>query len=131
MKTNPIQARLNSIGLENFQNLNRAEVEASEKLFANLDYIEDKNKIDVSGTGSVEELCKIILDLYPANELCLIIWPFNKFGIMTNLGSLVQHLDDLWFPAQDDLLVIEEHYKWAFLLSHEEIIVQLKLPLRN
>lgn len=52
----------------------------------------------------------------------VVLRPFDKQGARMTFGSFVEHYDDLWYPAADDVLVYWEHGdELSFVvLEHEE-----------
>jgi hypothetical protein len=36
--------------------------------------------------------------------------------------EFVEHFDDLWFPGQDDVWLIDDQVTWLLTISHEEVV---------
>jgi hypothetical protein len=58
----------------------------------------------------------------PPDTSVVVLWPFDKQGARMTFGSFVEHYDDLWYPAADDVLVYWENGdELGFVvLDHEE-----------
>jgi hypothetical protein len=59
----------------------------------------------------------------PPDTSVVVLWPSDKQGARMTFGSFVEHYDDLWYPAADDVLVYWENGdELGFVvLDHEEV----------
>jgi hypothetical protein len=59
----------------------------------------------------------------PPDTSVVVLWPLDKQGARMTFGSFVEHYDDLWYPAADDVLVYWENGdELGFVvLDHEEM----------
>ena len=56
------------------------------------------------------------------NDEVLVIWGFEKFGVVIPYKVFCHFFDDLWYPSSDDVLVTDESMNNCVGISHEEII---------
>jgi hypothetical protein len=50
-----------------------------------------------------------------------IYWVANQEAIQMSFEDLVSNYDELWYPAADDVWVIDREKPWILELHHEEI----------
>jgi hypothetical protein len=48
-----------------------------------------------------------------------------------SLLDLVRHFDDVWYPAVDDLDVLDPHVSWIVSISHEGVVTFVKFARRG
>lgn len=78
--------------------------------------------MDVSDL-SLEGLRGVMSRTFPdTDRVVMALWPSDGIGAKVNLGDLLEHIDDLYYPGMDDLLIIEEGQgvQILLLLDHEE-----------
>ena len=51
------------------------------------------------------------------------LWAFERFAADLALDDAVEHLDDLWFPASDDLWLLSLKHRRFVLLHHDELFL--------
>jgi hypothetical protein len=48
-----------------------------------------------------------------------VIWAYGDFGIILPAQDVAAHIDDIWFPATDDVFVFDPTDDWCLELHHE------------
>jgi hypothetical protein len=51
------------------------------------------------------------------------LWPFDAFAAEVSLDDFADHLDELWFPASDDVWLLSLHHRRFLTLNHEELLL--------
>jgi hypothetical protein len=59
------------------------------------------------------------LDL-PAMDWVNVFWIADREGVSMSLNNFIQHYDDLWYPAADDVWICPSSGEWVLEFSHEE-----------
>lgn len=61
------------------------------------------------------------------------LWPFESFAVEIALADFAEHLDELWFPASDDVWLLSLHHRRFVTLNHEELLLagDLGAPVRS
>ncbi|MFI5490689.1 hypothetical protein [Micromonospora echinaurantiaca] len=56
-----------------------------------------------------------------ANEV-ITLWPSDRFAAKLRFGQFVAHLDDLWWPSRDDVIVVDQRGAMpkVLVIDHEE-----------
>ena len=62
-----------------------------------------------------------------AEKDVLVCWPAFAEGFRMRWSVFLAHLDDLWYPSSDDVIVISSKGLWALELTHEETVRLLRL----
>ncbi|TXS16647.1 hypothetical protein EAO70_15005 [Streptomyces sp. adm13(2018)] len=59
--------------------------------------------------------------LQGAGESVLVAWPADRVAARIRVALLLESIDDLWYPAMDDLVVLtDEPEPTVVVLDHEE-----------
>ncbi|MFD8644054.1 hypothetical protein ACFV14_27585 [Streptomyces zaomyceticus] len=67
--------------------------------------------------------------LQGAGESVLAAWPADRVAARLPVALLLQSLDDLWYPAMDDLVVITHGPELTVVvLDHEEQLTCTRIP---
>lgn len=76
-----------------------------------------------------EESVRIFLEslVIPEDENIYLLWIVENTGITIKYGEFVDHFDDLWYPASDDIWVMNDNLEWLLQISHEEIATFIAL----
>ena len=53
-------------------------------------------------------------------DLALVLWPSDAVGARVAFGDFVEHLDDLWAPGRDDVVVVSADRSRIVTFDHEE-----------
>jgi hypothetical protein len=56
----------------------------------------------------------------PTADLVNVFWLADREGIRVNLNRFLEHYDDFWFPARDDVWICPVSSQWILEFSHEE-----------
>jgi hypothetical protein len=53
-----------------------------------------------------------------------VAWIADRIGARMSFGTFAAHIDDLWFPAMDDIVAVSHSgsYLMVLVLDHEELI---------
>lgn len=51
------------------------------------------------------------------------LWPFAAFAVEIALADFADHLDDLWYPASDDVWLLSLHQRRFLAVSHDELVL--------
>ncbi|HXV57449.1 MAG TPA: hypothetical protein VD704_06230 [Gaiellaceae bacterium] len=51
------------------------------------------------------------------------LWPFEAFAVEMALDDFADHLDELWFPASDDVWLLSLHHRRFLTINHEELLL--------
>lgn len=55
-------------------------------------------------------------------EKIIALWPQERKGLALSYASFIKYHDDLWFPARDDVWLIDKaDFSWLIELDHEEV----------
>lgn len=49
-----------------------------------------------------------------------VYWFQQQEGVSLQLGDFLDHLDELWFPASDDVVVESRSGEFVIVIDHEE-----------
>ncbi len=50
-----------------------------------------------------------------------VIWAYGDFGVIVPVQEVGAHLDDIWFPATDDVFTFDPKDDWCLELHHEGV----------
>jgi hypothetical protein len=50
-----------------------------------------------------------------------VIWAYGDFGVILPVQEVGTHIDDIWFPATDDVFILDPADDWCLELHHEGI----------
>lgn len=80
------------------------------------------------GPDSLYELVSTYLGTFPG--VVHIIWAYVEIGITLPLSILSEYLlDDVWFPATDDVFIFDPMADWCLELHHEGQFVFAKTTI--
>lgn len=48
-----------------------------------------------------------------------VVWAYSDFGITLPMRDVAGHIDEIWFPATDDVFVFDPTDTWCLELHHE------------
>jgi hypothetical protein len=51
------------------------------------------------------------------------LWPFEPFAAELMVEDFADRLDDLWYPASDDVWLLSLHHRRFLTLNHEELLL--------
>ncbi|MFF3839516.1 hypothetical protein [Streptomyces sp. NPDC001930] len=91
-----------------------------------------EERIDLS-EATVPELRAALEDrLQGADETVLVAWPADRVASGLHVAQLLQSIDDLWYPAMDDLVVVftDESAVTVVILDHEEQLTRTRIRVR-
>lgn len=81
---------------------------------------------EVNGSGLMPSEVRQWLARLPArpDEEAAVVWVADRIGARMTFGTFVSNLDDLWFPAMDDVVVLLDSREAldVLILDHEERI---------
>ena len=60
------------------------------------------------------------------NEQVNVFWPSDQEGASLELKDFLEHLDELWFPSSDDVIVESSTKRFMFEIDHEEQVKLLR-----
>jgi len=79
-------------------------------------------RIDIT-QAEPEEVRGILLSFgIPPDEMVACLWFSGLDGIALCYADFVAYYDDLWYPASDDVLVMNRTCSWFLAIDHEELI---------
>lgn len=74
------------------------------------------------GAGTVEQVRRIAHGV-GLNGSVLALWPFEGAGVIGNSETIIDHIEDLWAPSSDDLLLVSVDNRVLLRIDHEEEVV--------
>jgi hypothetical protein len=58
-----------------------------------------------------------------------VVWPSHREGLRSTMDTWIQHFDDLWYPAAEDVWIAPENaLDWVLEFSHEEVLTLYSAP---
>ncbi|MFG3493150.1 hypothetical protein [Streptomyces sp. NPDC047972] len=89
-----------------------------------------EKRTDLSEATVPELRAAVEARLQGAGESVLAVWPADRVAARIHVALLLQSIDDLWYPAMDDLVVIaDEPEPTVVVLDHEEQLTCTRLRI--
>lgn len=91
-------------------------------------WTQDLSAADAQLNGTdlgLNEVREWLSGLIPAATSVLVAWPAYGMGARMNFDAWLQHFDDLWHPASDDVVLIEPG-GCVLVMDHEEQLAFLQ-----
>lgn len=76
----------------------------------------------INGTDlSPQEIKSFLTSLLIEPEIVTtLIWPYDRCGIYLPFHLFIEYYDDLWYPASDDVWIMDPNISWLLEIDHEE-----------
>ncbi|MFD3991910.1 hypothetical protein [Streptomyces sp. NPDC058583] len=91
-----------------------------------------EGQTDLSEATVPELRAALEVRLQGAGETVLAAWPADRVAARLHVALLLQSIDDLWYPAMDDLVVVftDESEVTVVILDHEEQLTRTRIRVR-
>lgn len=89
-----------------------------------------EERTDLSEAAVSELRTAVEARLQGAAESVLAAWPADRVAARIRVALLLQSIDDLWYPAMDDLVVLtDEPEPTVVVLDHEEQLTSTRIQI--
>lgn len=89
-------------------------------------------RVEVSEADTDELRSVLSLWLAESSGRVITAWPSDRVAVEMTVASLLDSIDDLWYPAMDDLVVVEvdtTDTRLMIVLDHEERLTCTRLAV--